>query len=186
MGIPLLAAAASPIVKALMEKGLNVLASAVAAKGKEFVENKLGVELKDDMTPEQAAELKALEIDRERDIRAWALEDKKLDLEGFKEEVKDKGSARLRDQAMMALGRHNWRADIMFVLAVCMIAALVWLIWKDQTINEYVKGIFTLVLGRFLGYLDNIYNFEFGTTRGSQGKDGTIAVLSGAKPDRRG
>ena len=76
-------------------------------------------------------------------------------------------------------GVHNYRADLMFLLAVVIIAALVWIVWKDPGINEYVKGIFTLVLGRFLGYLDNIYNFEFGTTRGSKDKDATIKQLSG-------
>lgn len=33
-------------------------------------------------------------------------------------------------------------------------------------------------LGRFLGYLDNIFNFEFGTTRSSQKKDDTILNLT--------
>jgi len=66
----------------------------------------------------------------------------------------------------------------MFLLAVAMIAGLVWLVWKDPSINEYMKGIFTLVLGRFLGYLDNIYNFEFGSTRTSKAKDATIENLT--------
>jgi len=30
-----------------------------------------------------------------------------------------------------------------------------------------------------LGYLDNIYSFEFGTTRGSRDKDDTIKNLTG-------
>ena len=59
-----------------------------------------------------------------------------------------------------------------------MIGTLVYLIWKDPNINEYMKGVVTLVLGRFLGYLDNIYSFEFGTTRGSQNKDSTINALA--------
>ena len=66
----------------------------------------------------------------------------------------------------------------MFLLAVAMICALVWIVWQDTEVNEYLKGIVTLVLGRFLGYLDNIYNFEFGTTRSSRAKDATIEQLS--------
>ena len=66
----------------------------------------------------------------------------------------------------------------MFLLAVAVIVALVYAIWKDPSINEFMKGIVTLVLGRFLGYLDNIYSFEFGTTRGSQNKDSTIDKLA--------
>ncbi len=90
----------------------------------------------------------------------------------------DRQSARQRDTAFLSAGTRNYRADFMFVLAVTVICWLVWLIWKDPSINEYMKGIFTLVLGRFLGYLDNIYNFEFGTTRASKTKDNTIENLT--------
>lgn len=90
----------------------------------------------------------------------------------------DRADARKRDAVFIASGSRNYRADFMFLLAVAMIAALVWLVWKDPSINEYMKGIFTLVLGRFLGYLDNIYNFEFGSTRASKTKDATIENLT--------
>ena len=90
----------------------------------------------------------------------------------------DRADARKRDAVFIAAGTRNYRADFMFFLAVVMIAALVWLVWKDPSINEYMKGIFTLVLGRFLGYLDNIYNFEFGSTRASKAKDVTIENLT--------
>lgn len=93
-------------------------------------------------------------------------------------EVKDRASARQRDMEIIKAGKHNYRADVMFVLAVLVTCGLVFAIWKDQNVNDYMKGIVTLVLGRFLGYLDNIYSFEFGTTRGSQNKDATINQLS--------
>jgi hypothetical protein len=90
----------------------------------------------------------------------------------------DRADARKRDAVFISSGTRNYRADFMFLLAVGMIAGLVWLVWKDPSINEYMKGIFTLVLGRFLGYLDNIYNFEFGSTRTSKAKDATIENLT--------
>ena len=86
----------------------------------------------------------------------------------------DVQSARQRDTAK---GEHNFRADSMYILAVLLIAALVYVVLKSE-LDEYAKGIITLVLGRFLGYLDNIYNFEFGTTRSSKVKDSTIEKLS--------
>ena len=86
----------------------------------------------------------------------------------------DVADARKRDVELKA---HNYRADSMYVLAVILIAALVWATLKSE-MDEYAKGIVTLVLGRFLGYLDNIYNFEFGTTRVSRTKDATIENLS--------
>ena len=90
----------------------------------------------------------------------------------------DRADARKRDAVFISSGTRNHRADVMFLLAVAVICALVWLVWKDPSINEYMQGIFTLVLGRFLGYLDNIYNFEFGSTKDSKTKDATIENLT--------
>jgi hypothetical protein len=89
----------------------------------------------------------------------------------------DVTDARKRDVAIAVAGNHNYRADTMYVLAVLIIGILVWQVLKSE-LDEYAKGIITLVLGRFLGYLDNIYNFEFGTTRASKNKDETIKTLS--------
>lgn len=86
----------------------------------------------------------------------------------------DVADARKRDVARAA---HNYRADSMYILAVTLIAALVYAVLSSD-MDEYAKGIVTLVLGRFLGYLDNIYNFEFGTTRSSKVKDSTIENLT--------
>lgn len=79
--IPLLAAAAAPLIQELMSKGLTALAGAVANKGKEFVEQQLGVKLEEQITPEKALEYKQIELDREADLREWALENRKLDIE---------------------------------------------------------------------------------------------------------
>ena len=174
-----------PIVASLLttlaQNGLGLLSSAIQAKGKEVVEETLGVKIPDAPTPEDVAKLRQLQFDHEERLIELGIDKAKQELEEFKVEVQDRDSARERDTWMIKMGQHNWRADIMFVMAVCIVALLVWIIWKDQSINEYVKGIFTLVMGRFLGYLDNIYNFEFGTTRGSKDKDETIKQLSGGK-----
>lgn len=90
----------------------------------------------------------------------------------------DVQDARARDAKYISAGTRNYRADCMFVLAVALVTGMVWIVWKDPGLNEFAKGIFTLALGRFLGYLDNIYNFEFGSTRTSKAKDETINKLS--------
>lgn len=167
------------LVAPLLAQGLNLLANAAMAKGKEWVEEKTGVNLDQPLSVEDTLKLRQYEMDHAEELLRLRIEENKLDIEIFKEEVKDRGSARERDAEFIKRGVHNYRADLMFLLAVAMIGILVWIVWKDPDINEYVKGIFTLVLGRFLGYLDNIYNFEFGTTRGSKDKDATIKHLSG-------
>lgn len=168
-----------PIVAALMQSGLTLLAGAVKAKGQDFVEKKLGVKLEDHMgTEDGRIRLAQIEMENEESLREYAVKMAENDLAGFKIEVEDRGSARTRDAEFIKQGTRNYRADVMFLLAVAIVSLLVWIVWKDGTLNEYVKGIFTLVLGRFLGYLDNIYNFEFGTTRGSRDKDSTIEKLT--------
>ena len=92
--------------------------------------------------------------------------------------LKDMDSARKRDMVFIASGTRNYRADAMFFLAVIVIVGIAAAIWNTPGIDEYTKGIATLILGRFLGYLDNIYNFEFGSTRSSKQKDSTIESLS--------
>lgn len=78
--INFLAAAATPLIKSLMENGLTTLADAVAAKGKEAVENIIGVKLEDKIKPEDAMLLKQLEFDHEEKLRQISLEERKLDV----------------------------------------------------------------------------------------------------------
>ena len=174
-----------PIVAGLLttlaQNGLGLLSSAIQAKGKEVVENTLGVKIPDDPSPEEIAKLRQAQFDHEERLIELGIEKAKQDLEAFKEEVKDRSNARDRDSWFIKMGKHNWRADIMVLIAALAVAGLVYLVWSTPGINEYVKGIVTLVLGRFLGYLDNIYSFEFGTTRGSKDKDDTIKQLSGGQ-----
>ncbi len=162
----------------LLSQGLSLIGNAVMAKGKDWVEEKTGVKLEEQMSDKDILTLKQYEMDHQEELLRLRIEESKIDLESFREEVKDRDSARDRDVEFIKRGVTNNRANFMFFLAVCMVGLLVWIVWKDQNINEYVKGIFTLVLGRFLGYLDNIYSFEFGTTRGSKEKDETIKQLT--------
>jgi hypothetical protein len=165
----------------LLAQGLSLIGNAVMAKGKDWVEEKTGVKVDQPLSSDDVIKLKQYEMDHEEELMRLRIEESKVDLETFKEEVKDRGSARDRDVEFIKRGMVNTRANVMFFLAVVMVGILVWIVWKDQNINEYVKGIFTLVLGRFLGYLDNIYSFEFGTTRGSKEKDETIKQLTGGQ-----
>lgn len=93
--------------------------------------------------------------------------------------LEDMQSARARDAEFIKTGQTNVRANTMFVMALAVVVGILWVVWADQEISEFVKGVITLMLGRFLGYLDTIYSFEFGTTRSSKEKDDTISRLSG-------
>lgn len=169
------------LIAPLLAQGLSLIANAAMVKGKEWVEEKTGVRLDQPLSADDTLKLRQYEMQHEEELLRLRLEDNRLELEAFKAEVADRGSARERDAWYVRMGRHNYRADVMVLVAAGAVAMLVWMVWTQSDLNEYVKGIVTLVLGRFLGYLDNIYNFEFGTTRGSQNKDETIKQLSGGK-----
>lgn len=70
--------------------------------------------------------------------------------------------------------RLNFLAASAWVVVVGLLIITVFFSVKD----EFAKGVITTILGRFLGYFDNIMNFEFGTTRGSKEKDDIITNLT--------
>lgn len=129
-------------------------------------------------TPEEA-----LEIFTKDQAKAWEF---KLAILAQEKEFltlyyADLESARRRDSEFVKAGKRNVRADSMYFLAVAVIVGLFYTVWKSPELDEFVKGIVSLVLGRFLGYLDGIYNFEFGSTRSSKDKDSTIQHLTRSK-----
>lgn len=91
----------------------------------------------------------------------------------------DVADARKRDAAFLAAGKINVRANWLSALAILVVIGVVAAVWATPNIPEYQKGIATLVLGRFLGYVDQMFNFEFGTTRSSQKQQDTIKSLVG-------
>lgn len=130
------------------------------------------------VTPEIRVKL----IEAETRVKDQLHELRKLDLTNRHEidklELQDLADARKRDSMFIQMGKRNWRADIMFALAVVVVIVLTFMVWSAADLNEYTKGIITLVLGRFLGYLDQMYQFETGSTRTSKAKDETIERLS--------
>lgn len=90
----------------------------------------------------------------------------------------DVQSARNRDVDLAKAGVKNTRAQLLAgfasALVIVCLAITVWV----STLDEYAKGIITLILGRALGWVEQIFSFEFGTTRQSKAKDETISNLS--------
>jgi hypothetical protein len=92
----------------------------------------------------------------------------------------DVQSARDRDVKLLQAGGRNRRADVLAGMAVMLVAAcLLIVVWGGLTADEFAKGTITLVCGRALGWVEQIFSFEFGTTRSSKLKDDTISKLTG-------
>lgn len=74
--IPILGA----LLGTLAENGLGLLSSAIQAKGKEVVENTLGVKIPDNPTPEDVAKLRQLQYDHEERLIELGIEKAKMEL----------------------------------------------------------------------------------------------------------
>jgi len=97
-----------PILSSLASSGLNTLVGAISAKGKELVEDKLGIKIPDDashLTPELLSQLKIKEMEHESDLLAMAVEKKKLEIESERIEAD-------RDKAASEAVTSRWTADM--------------------------------------------------------------------------
>ena len=73
-----------PIVASLLgslaQNGLGLLSSAIQAKGKEVVENTLGVKISDNPSPEDITKLRQLQFDHEERLLELGIEKAKIEL----------------------------------------------------------------------------------------------------------
>ena len=77
-----------PIVASLLgtlaQNGLGLLSSAIQAKGKEVVENALGVKISDTPSPEEVSKLRQLQYDHEERLLELGIEKARLEQEELK------------------------------------------------------------------------------------------------------
>jgi len=77
----------APLIAQLVASGVSLLGNALLNKGKDYVEDKLGIEIPDlgkQVSPEQLAELRALEFKHEEFLQQLAIRKAELELEGEK------------------------------------------------------------------------------------------------------
>ena len=100
-----------------------------------------------------------------------------VDLE--KAYLADRQDARARDVAIHAMGRRNWRADIMLL---CATGALIFIIFAINSnigkISGEVLAIFNMSIGALLKMIGDAFSFEFGSSRSSKDKDAAIIDLA--------
>lgn len=90
----------------------------------------------------------------------------------------DVQSARDRDVKLAQAGFTNRRGHILAAYAAILVILCLFLVIWESSLDEFVKATVTLVLGKALGWVDQLFGFEFGTTRNSKAKDETIKQLT--------
>lgn len=105
-----------------------------------------------------------------------AMADKQQELEQMY--LLDVQDARKRDVQLVQAGQINHRANALAAGAgLLVIFCLFIVVWASQ-MDDFAKATITLILGRSLGWIEQIFSFEFGTTRTSKAKDDTINNLT--------
>jgi hypothetical protein len=155
MILPLLA----PLLATLASNGLGMVADAVTKKGKEFVEEKLGIDLTQDPSPETVANWKLAAQQHERELLQMAYGD----------------TANARNMQVEAL-----RQDDLFAKRFIYVFATFWSIFAAGyigfitfgTIPEDNQRFADTILGFLLGtVVATILQFFFGSSMGSKEKD---------------
>lgn len=99
-----------------------------------------------------------------------------IDLE--KAYLADTADARKRDTELMKAGLFNYRANMLAGGACALVVfCLAIMVWRSGLDND-AKAVITLILGRALGWIEQVFSFEFGTNRTSRAKDDTIDRLT--------
>ena len=168
-------AALVALVTPLLKNGMSLLANAVMAKGKDYVEDKFGVTLGPDLTPEQVVALKSAEMEHEEELRRLALEDRKLTLSEIDMQFKDVASAREREVQIVTSEKapllNKLITPLLAISVLILTFALFGIVMFDPApVDATRKDLLVYVLGVLSAISTQIVGYYFGSSVGSKEK----------------
>lgn len=168
-----------PVVAALLQNGLSLLGNAVLAKGKDWVEQKTGVKLGDNLTPEQVSQLKMAEMEHEEEFLRLKLEDNKLGIQVLEMSLKDTADARDREVQIATAKDAPLLNKIVTPLLALGIVILTFFLFGtvmfDQApVDPSRKDILIYILGVLSAISTQIISYYFGSSVGSKDKNEMI------------
>ena len=177
-------AALLPIIQPLLSNGLNLVANAVMAKGKKVVEEKLGVELKPDMSPEDLAKIQIAQMEHEEELLKLRLEEDKLDLAELQARLKDTNDAREREVQIANSDKApliNKIVTPVLALSILMLTFVLFgvVMFDDTPVEASRKDILIYILGVLSAIASQIVSYYFGSSQSS--KDKTDALKEAIK-----
>lgn len=166
--VPVLAA----LVTSLVSNGLNILGSAVIAKGKEAIEDKLDIKLPEDgnLSSEQLSILKEKELEHEQWLTEQSVKLDEIYLRD-RQDARDMQKSALAQQDMFSK-RFIYYFSIFWSLSAVLYIGFI----TFGTVPEQSVRFADTILGFILGtVIAAIINFFYGSSRSSQKKDDVIA-----------
>ena len=172
-------AALAAILTPLLGNGLNLVANAVMAKGKDFVEKKLGVELKPDMSSEDLARVQIAQMQHEEELMRLRIEDDKLDLAELELRLKDTDSARDREVQISTSDKAPLLNKIVTPVLALSILLLTFalfgvVMFNDTPVEASRKDILIYILGVLSAIASQIVSYYFGSSQGSKDKSDAL------------
>jgi hypothetical protein len=177
-------AAIQAILTPLLGNGLNLVANAVMAKGKDYVEKKLGVELKPDMSSEDLAKIQIAQMEHEEELLRLRIEEDKLDLAELELRLKDTDSAREREVQISTSDKAPLLNKIVTPVLALSILLLTFVLFgvvmfDDTPVEASRKDILIYILGVLSAIASQIVSYYFGSSQSS--KDKTDALKEAIK-----
>jgi hypothetical protein len=161
------------LVAQLLTSGLGILGNAVLAKGKNVIEEKLGVDIETELaTPEGQQILAQKQVDHEEFLITSALEEKRIVLADVAS-ARDMQKAALGSGSILAQEFIYWYAAGWSLFAAAYIAAITFYTVPPESVR-FADTVLGFLLGTIIA---NLLQFFFGSTVRNGGKDNTIASL---------
>lgn len=163
-----------PLIALLAQQGLSLLGNAIMAKGKDVIEQKLGVNIEEMVqSPDGLIRLKELEIQNEKDLNDFVLAKRDQELKADQMAYTNTASAREMNTRISESANASWLSkNIAPLLAIIVVVGggVALVTTRDADVRTASVGLMTLVLG-----------FYFGSTVRAQSRDDVIAKLAGAQ-----
>ena len=163
------------ILAPLLAGGLNLVANAVQAKGKQWVEKKLGVELKPEMSDEDLAKVQTAAMEHEEELLRLKLEENKLDLQELELYLKDTDSARDREIQIATSDKAPLLNKIITPVLALGVISLTFILFgvvmfDNNPVDSTRKDILIYILGVLSAISTQIVSYYFGSSQGSKDK----------------
>lgn len=167
-----------PIAMALAQFAPGIIKLLTGSdKAEDVAEQVVGIAQTVTGTTDGDAALVALKADPNKVLEfQQAMSAQQADLE--KAYLADVANARQRDVELAKAGLRNDRANVLAGAALLLVVVCLFVVLWQSNASEFAKATISLILGRALGWVEQLFSFEFGTTRANKTKDDTINNLS--------
>mgnify|MGYP003467670454 CR=1 FL=1 len=178
------------LLKGLASSGLSLIGNAVLAKGKEVVEQKLGVDLESAMSTEQGRiRLQQLQAEREAELHDFVLAQREQELRHVELDNKNTADARTANTTVATSDHAPWyQKALMPVMAVLMavgffacLGALMYLSAMGIKLDDNSRDVLVYAFGVLSAGFMAVMSFLFGSSAGSRDAQAAVASVARGK-----